>query len=325
MSSNNPFGYSSSAPHALENGLLTPFDGLFLQTILDRVKDICFVVSPDGEQFFYLNNSTFEQLGYSREELFCLSVKAVVTPTSLNTICDEIHQTMDLQTLSECGCIECGPWGVELIKKDHSIISGTVSCTLQMNAVHTVMLIGGMVTLQETPEGTSEKSDENADVPAGASSTEVSTKTDSTAGVTPIKNSFPGKILIMDDEEILIDIALQMGKRIGLIVETAENGEKAVKMYREAMLAGYPYDAVLLDMTISGGMGGIEASKELHAIDKNVVAIVMSGYSDHEVMAKPNDYGFSGVISKPFRLNEFSKVLHEQIPEEKFRNGDSVS
>jgi DNA-binding NtrC family response regulator len=117
----------------------------------------------------------------------------------------------------------------------------------------------------------------------------------------------------MDDEEVLLDIARQMCRRLGLEAETVRHGTAAVDHYRTAFREGHPYDAVLLDMTIAGGSGGIETAAELHKIDPEVKCIVMSGYSDHEVMSDPGKFGFSAVISKPFRLNDFGRVLGEVL------------
>lgn len=133
-------------------------------------------------------------------------------------------------------------------------------------------------------------------------------------GAVPVQQQkFDGKVLIMDDEEILRDIASQMCRRLGLEIETASNGKDAVEMYRAAFREGTPYDAVLLDMTIAGGMGGIKTAEALKKIDPEVKNVVMSGYADHEVMSDPRKFGFKAVLSKPFRLNEMGKVLGEVI------------
>jgi DNA-binding NtrC family response regulator len=123
----------------------------------------------------------------------------------------------------------------------------------------------------------------------------------------------------MDDEEILRDIASQMCRRLGLEVETASNGKDAIETYRNAFREGTPFDAVLLDMTIAGGIGGIETAAVLKKIDPEVKNVVMSGYADHEVMSDPDKFGFSAVLSKPFRLNEMSKVLGDvlRVPSKK--------
>lgn len=129
----------------------------------------------------------------------------------------------------------------------------------------------------------------------------------------------PGRVLVMDDEEILLDIAAQMCRRLGLEVDTAVNSIEAVEKYREEFRQGRPYDLVLLDMTIPGGSGGLETVATLREIDPEIKAVAMSGYADHEVLADPSKYGFTATLTKPFRLNEFGAVLKSVLPPEKFR------
>jgi DNA-binding NtrC family response regulator len=156
----------------------------------------------------------------------------------------------------------------------------------------------GEATLQPDREGVPESSDAPDPHPSGV------------------------RILVMDDEEILLDIARQMCKRLGIGADTAFNGEDAVEMYRTAFNEGHPYDAVLLDMTIAGGMGGVETVAAIKKVDPRVKAVVMSGYSDHEIMAAPSKYGFSAMMSKPFRFHEFGRVLEEVLPGLKVATGE---
>ncbi|MBS3757724.1 MAG: PAS domain S-box protein [Desulfobacterales bacterium] len=118
-----------------------------------------------------------------------------------------------------------------------------------------------------------------------------------------------GRILVMDDEDFIRDISIHMISEMGFEVETAKDGEEAISLYRQAMEAGRPFDAVIMDLTIPGGMGGKEAIKELTAIDKNVKAIVSSGYSNDPVMADFQLYGFKGAIKKPYMMQEMSEAL----------------
>ena len=96
-------------------------------------------------------------------------------------------------------------------------------------------------------------------------------------------------------------------------VEFAEDGAEAVKLYKAAMKSGQPFGAVILDLTIPGGMGGITAVSELRKIDPGVRAIVSSGYSSDAIMANYSQYGFSGVLSKPYKNRELSGVLQKVI------------
>ncbi len=120
-----------------------------------------------------------------------------------------------------------------------------------------------------------------------------------------------GKILLMDDEEMIRDMAGRVLNVLGYDTETAENGEQAVDMYRKAFNSQQPFDLVVLDLTVPGGMGGAETIKELLQIDPHVKAVVSSGYSNDPVMANYEDYGFCGVISKPYTKAEASETLRK--------------
>jgi two-component system, cell cycle sensor histidine kinase and response regulator CckA len=122
-----------------------------------------------------------------------------------------------------------------------------------------------------------------------------------------------GRVLVMDDEPMLREIAGELLREVGYEREYARDGAEAVRIYRQAMESGRPFDAVILDLTVPGGMGGEEAIKKLLEIDPDARVIVSSGYSEHPIMANFRDYGFRAVISKPYRLDELSKVLHELI------------
>lgn len=122
-----------------------------------------------------------------------------------------------------------------------------------------------------------------------------------------------GRVLVMDDEEMIRVIAQALLEKLGYTVECAENGSKALELYLKGKEQGMPFAAVLLDLTVPGGVGGLETIKKLLEIDRDVKAIVCSGYSNNQVMANYREYGFRGVLCKPFRLEELSNAMHELL------------
>jgi len=114
----------------------------------------------------------------------------------------------------------------------------------------------------------------------------------------------------MDDEEIVRDVVVAVLEELGYEVETAKDGEEAVAVYRRAQEEGRTIDAVILDLTVPGGVGGKGTLAALKEIDPNVKAIVSSGYSDDPIMADFRGYGFSGVVKKPFQVQELARVLN---------------
>lgn len=125
-----------------------------------------------------------------------------------------------------------------------------------------------------------------------------------------------GRILIMDDEDIVRMVAGHMLKGLGYEAVFAENGEQALEKFSAAVKAGKPFDAVVLDLTIRGGMGGKETVKKLAEIDPSVRAIVSSGYSADDILAHYEDHGFLAVLTKPYQIEELSRVLHEALDKE---------
>jgi len=120
-----------------------------------------------------------------------------------------------------------------------------------------------------------------------------------------------GRILVMDDEERIRELTSAVLEALGYSVSTSTDGAEAVKLYQEAQNSGQPYDAVIMDLTIPGGMGGREAIEQLMKIDPHVKAVVSSGYSNDPVMSNFREYGFQGVIAKPYKIIELSEVLHK--------------
>ena len=125
-----------------------------------------------------------------------------------------------------------------------------------------------------------------------------------------------GRILVMDDEASLRKMVGRMLKNLGYEAEFAKDGAEAIRMVKESKEAETPYDAVVLDLTIPGKMGGKEAINKLLEIDPAIKAIVSSGYSDDPVLANFHEFGFKGRLPKPFESRSLGKVLHEVIKDE---------
>lgn len=122
-----------------------------------------------------------------------------------------------------------------------------------------------------------------------------------------------GQVLVMEDDPVLQEIAVEMLVRIGFIAHTCPDGESAIQAYARSVKAGSPFQAVIMDLTIPGGMGGREAAAHILAMDPKASLIVSSGYSVDPVMAHPGDFGFKGVLPKPYGLTELASVLDQVL------------
>jgi PAS domain S-box-containing protein len=122
-----------------------------------------------------------------------------------------------------------------------------------------------------------------------------------------------GRILIMDDEEIIREMLSRMLSLAGYRVEVSKDGAEAVAKYAETKSLGQSFDAVILDLTVPGGMGGKEAIKKLLEIAPDVKAIVSSGYSTDPIMADFKKYGFSAVVTKPYSVGELERTLRSVL------------
>ena len=118
-----------------------------------------------------------------------------------------------------------------------------------------------------------------------------------------------GRILVMDDEAEIREVLGELLNMSGYSPEFSEDGEQAIKMYEASLKQGDKYRAVIMDLTIPGGLGGKEAIGELRKLDKDVIAVVSSGYSNGPVMSRYKEYGFKAVVKKPFQLHELRNIL----------------
>lgn len=119
------------------------------------------------------------------------------------------------------------------------------------------------------------------------------------------------KVLIMDDEEMIRSLAMEIFTALGHDPHTTSDGAAALAAYAEAMTRGTPFDLVIMDLTIPGGMGGREAVDKILAIDPTARVVVASGYSNDPVMAHYRDHGFVAMLVKPFRIVDLEKIIAE--------------
>jgi len=122
-----------------------------------------------------------------------------------------------------------------------------------------------------------------------------------------------GSILIMDDDVQIRKVLGEMVQTCGYSFKAVPDGEQAISVFRQAQDSGNPFTAVILDLTIPGGLGGKEVVKEMLSLDPHLRAIVASGYSNDPVLANYKDHGFKGLVTKPFNLVDLSLVLNSVL------------
>jgi PAS domain S-box-containing protein len=133
--------------------------------------------------------------------------------------------------------------------------------------------------------------------------------TDTEADTTAAEAGEHYSLLVMDDEELIRNLASDMFADLGYHVQTCSNGDEAIALYTAAKSVGVPFSAVIMDLTIPGGMGGKEAAQHILRIDPQARLIVSSGYSNDPVMADYTRFGFCATIVKPYSLTEIAQVL----------------
>ncbi len=122
-----------------------------------------------------------------------------------------------------------------------------------------------------------------------------------------------GRILVLDDEELIRETLSEMLTLLGYEVETASEGLEAVEKYKRALEQDARFDLIIMDLTIPGGMGGKETIQEILKIDPLAVAVVSSGYSSNDILSGYQAYGFQGVLKKPYRLEELVSTIEEVL------------
>jgi two-component system cell cycle sensor histidine kinase/response regulator CckA len=127
--------------------------------------------------------------------------------------------------------------------------------------------------------------------------------------VPPPSTGIKARVLVMDDDQFILDSLANMLKAIGCDYHCVRNGTDALNFFKDAVRRNEPYDAVILDLTIHGGMGGKETIKRLRELNIPFKSLVSSGYSNDPVMSAPQKYGFDAVLRKPFGLDELRLAL----------------
>jgi PAS domain S-box-containing protein len=130
---------------------------------------------------------------------------------------------------------------------------------------------------------------------------------------TPVARGRGGRILVMDDDELIRKVAQAMLRQLGYEVAVAGNGEEALARFSEAQQAGAPFAGAVLDLTVRGGMGGKEVVAALRQLDPQVKALACSGYSNDPIMADCERYGFGGALLKPYRTNDLARALQQLL------------
>lgn len=148
-------------------------------------------------------------------------------------------------------------------------------------------------------------------LPADVGAQPAENKSGTGAGTMPRAS---GRILLMDDEEVVRSTTSALLVRQGYVVETAADGREAIAKFTDARQRGRPFDLTIMDLTIPGGMGGKEAIGELLALDPAAKVLVSSGYSSDPVLANCRQYGFAGHLAKPFMLQELHDAIVRAMP-----------
>lgn len=121
------------------------------------------------------------------------------------------------------------------------------------------------------------------------------------------------KVLLMDDEGLIRAVAGDVLQRLGHVAEIARDGVEAIALYREARHAGVPFDVVILDLTVLGGVGARDAIRDLTAFDPDVRAIVSTGYSNDPIVENYREHGFRALLMKPYRVAELQDALRRAM------------
>lgn len=123
-----------------------------------------------------------------------------------------------------------------------------------------------------------------------------------------------GRILLMDDEQVILEVTKEVLNFLNYEVEYAQEGAAAIDIFSRERSAGRPFDLVILDLSVPEGMGGQETFGKLRAIDPSVKVIISSGYTSEPMMMDPGRFGLNGVLAKPYRIADIKAILEKIIP-----------
>ena len=123
-----------------------------------------------------------------------------------------------------------------------------------------------------------------------------------------------GKVLLMDDEQVILDVTHEVLKFLGYEVMFARDGAAALELYRQEHDKGCPFDLVILDLSVPDGIGGKEAFEKLHALEPDAKIVISSGFTNDPMLTDFASFGLSGVLAKPYRITEIKALLEKMIP-----------
>lgn len=122
-----------------------------------------------------------------------------------------------------------------------------------------------------------------------------------------------GRVLLLDDDAAVREVSADIMRFLGYQVDCTDNGDDTIRKYADALLSGKPYRIVILDLTIPGGMGGLETLRILRDVDPDVRAVVTSGYTNDPILVDFRQYGFSGAVVKPFEVSDLAEALARSL------------
>jgi CheY-like chemotaxis protein len=123
-----------------------------------------------------------------------------------------------------------------------------------------------------------------------------------------------GKVLLMDDEQVILDVTNEVLGFLGYEVMFARDGDAALRLYAEEQAKGSPFDLVILDLSVPEGMGGKETFEKLKALDPAAKVVISSGFTNDPMLTDYSAFGLSGVLAKPYRITEIKALLENSIP-----------